>query len=116
MELNTFITDTLTQIAEGARDAQKAFKDMGCRVNPSDFETVGGNIPYGKDAALRSKINMLCNVQFEVALTSGSTSGGKGGVNVLFGAVTVGGNLSGEESETSLTRVKFNIPISLPSQ
>lgn len=36
------------------------------------------------------------------------------GVGVLFGAISLGGKSSKEERETSLTKVKFSVPIVLP--
>jgi len=116
MELKDFISNTLTQIAEGVKDAQPKFKELGGAVNPEGFQQVSGDIPFVKQAALRDLAKMLCNVQFAVSLTSDNSSNSTGGVGVLFGAITVGGKSGNETKEQSLTSVKFNVPILLPAQ
>lgn len=116
MDLRDFISNTLTQIAEGVKDAQPKFKELGGAVNPEGFQQVSGDIPYAKRIAIQDVAKMLCNVQFSVSLTSNSSSNALGGIGVLFGAITIGGKSSSEEKEQSLTGVKFNIPILLPTQ
>lgn len=58
---------------------------------------------------------LLCNVQFEVSLTSDNLSNNSGGIGVLFGAISIGGKSGEEERQSSLTKVKFNVPVKLPS-
>lgn len=116
MELKEFVSSTLTQIAEGVKMAQDSYKSLGGEVNPKGFQQVSGDIPYGKEIAIKSNASLLCNVQFEVALTSDNSSGSTGGIGVLFGAVSIGGKTNEEARQTSLTKVKFNVPVKLPSR
>lgn len=116
MELNEFISNTLMQIAEGVQLSQKRFAELGGAVNPSHLQQVSGDIPYGKDVAVRGYAKILCNVQFEVSLTSDNTTNTNGGIAVLFGAFSLGGKQGTESKDVALNRVKFNIPIVLPSQ
>ena len=115
MELKDFVTITLTQIAEGVKNAQESYTGLGGVVNPKGLKMVEGGIPYGKVTPLNGEAVLLCNVQFEVSLTSGNTSNNAGGIGVLFGTFSIGGKSGEEERQTSFTKVKFNVPVKLPS-
>lgn len=104
------------QIAEGVRLSQDKFMELGGSVCPSGFQQVSGDIPFGKEHPLSGVATMLCNVQFEVSLTSDTSNNTGGGIAVLFGAFSVGGKSHEESKEVSLNRVRFNIPVSLPAQ
>lgn len=116
MELKDFVTNTLVQIAEGVRNASEAYTRAGGDVMPSGFLQVEGGIPYGKTTPIDGEASLLCNVAFDVTLTSENTTNNSGGIGVLFGAVSIGGKSGGEEREVSLTRVKFNVPVVLPTR
>lgn len=116
MELRDFISNTLKQIAEGVQLSQERFSELNGAVNPSHLQQISGEIPYGKEIGLKGYAKILCNVQFEVSLTSDNTTNTNGGIAVLFGALSLGGKQSTESKDVALNRVKFNIPIVLPSQ
>ena len=116
MELKDFISTTLTQIAEGVKESQVKYNELGGAVNPEGFKLVSGSIPFGKKMPIEGDARLLCNVQFNVSLTSDNAANSSGGIGVLFGALTIGGKSGEEERETSLTSVSFNIPVLLPSQ
>lgn len=116
MELKNFISDTLIQIAEGVKDSQSRYKELGGKVVPKGFRHMNGNINWGKENPMNGDASILCDVSFEVALKSGEKSNEGAGVSVLFGAIGLGGKHEGEINSTSLTSVKFNIPVSLPQQ
>lgn len=115
MELKDFISSTLTQIAEGVKDSQDKYKDLGGVVNPKGLRQVEGGIPYGKTTPINGDAFLLCNVQFEVSLTNDNSTSNTGGIGVLFGAISFGGKSGESENQTSLTKVSFNIPVKLPS-
>lgn len=106
----------MTQIAEGVRNAQSAYAENGGKVNPNDYEHVNGDIPYGKSMAMRSKADLLCTVHFEVSLSADTSTNASGGVGVLFGAISLGGKSGEENKETALTKVKFDVPVKLPTR
>lgn len=116
MDLKDFITETLSQIAKGVGNAQNEYQQLGGVVNPSGLQQIVGDIPYGKATALHGSAILLCNVQFEVSLTNDTKNNSSGGIGVLFGAVSIGGKTGNENSQISLTKVKFNIPVKLPSR
>lgn len=116
MELKDFVTNALTQIAEGVKNAQDTYKSLGGEVNPGKFKQIEGGFPYGKTTPIQGDAELLCNVMFDVSLTSENSSNNSGGIGVLFGAISIGGKSGDEERQVSLTRLKFNVPVKLPSR
>lgn len=85
MELKEFISNTLTQIAEGVKGAIEASKGKGYYVNPS-----------------QGKIGRNYVVHFDLSVENGKE--GKADIRVLGGGMT----------ERSLNRIKFDIHVTLP--
>lgn len=117
MELKEFISSTLTQIAEGVRDAQKHYSEIGGKVNPGNLKSVEGtSIMYGIVNPNYLSVHLLSNVHFEVSLTSEDKSSSSGGIGVFLSAVSLGGKTSDSDLKSSLNRVTFDVPVSLPAQ
>lgn len=114
MDLKDFVSNALTQIAEGVKNAQAPYKEMGGVVNPGGLTQIEGDITYGKTELSQTAIP-LCNVRFEVSLTSDSSSNSSGGIGVLLGVFSTSGKTGEEERQISLTKVKFDVPVKLPT-
>lgn len=110
MELNEFVKDVIVNIYDGLSEAQKV---TGKSVLPSGG-IVSEGIPYVKKGiGIQTNATMISNLEFEVALTDGVKDGVHGGIGVLLGALTVGTKGNSETQQTSLSKIKFNIPIEL---
>ena len=107
MNLEDFIATTLTQIIGGVRRAQTETKDAnGGGVNPRP-SSIPHNLP-------RKGMNPLQTVHFDVAVTaseSSSISAG-GGIRVL--AIELGTRANTGDEASSVTRIRFSVPIALP--
>lgn len=86
MELKEFINNTLTQIADGVKDAIDASRGKGYFVNP----TSGGRL--GAD----------CVVHFDLSVENDKE--GEAGIKVVSGSL----------SEKSVNRINFDITLTLP--
>ena len=111
MNLKEFIRDTLTQIAEGAVEAQQHINTLGGEVTPEIRS--GSYLELGRHGLLSAKNGYAHMVEFDVALTSSEGTGTKGGIGVFLGAVTLGTGGESKSESSSLSRIKFSIPISL---
>ena len=111
MDLKEFIRDTLTQIAEGAAEAQVNISALGGEVAPSI--RTGTYMELGKHGLLSAENGYAHMVEFDVALTASEGTGTKGGIGVFLGAVTLGSGGESKSESSSLSRIKFSIPISL---
>ncbi len=100
MELQDFIAETLKEIISGVRRAQESAIALGAKINPR-----GGSI-----VEMRS-------VQFDVAVSTDEGTGEKGGIGVLVGPVgTVGSQNQSDVASSSMSRIKFSVPLKLPVQ
>jgi hypothetical protein len=113
MDLKDFVSQTLIQIATGVNEAHAQVKELGGAVNPSlnsGHETASKlGFLYTKDSA------MAPIVQFDVALTVTEGTGTKGGIGIFAGAVNLGSSGQSQNEQSSVSRVKFAVPLKLPS-
>ena len=112
MELKEFISETLLNISEGVRDAQKSERGKGSKFAPFSFQVNQGD---GFQDVPVPHTNRLHNVEFDLAVTvnDSATAGGKISVLGILGA---GVEARKDASQTTATRIKFTIPMSLSGQ
>jgi hypothetical protein len=94
MDVKDFVSDTLKQIIDGVVDAQEYAKE--------------------KDAVVVPYHDYQKNVSFDLAVTvvEGKETSGKAGISVWSIGAGVGGKT--ESSSSTVSRIKFEIPIELP--
>ncbi len=106
MELKTFISQTLTEIIEGVKQAQEATKESGAIINPS-----------------QSKENYICewngnrtigDVQFSVGLKVEENENLNAKIGVISGIFSFGAKGENQESTSANSNIKFSVPVALP--
>ena len=111
MDLRDFVSETLIQIADGVKQAQEKATEIGARVNP---KLTGGATHAAQHGFLAASGAPAQIVQFDVALTVKEGSGTKGGIGIFAGAVTLGSSGQSNVENSSVSRVKFSVPLSFP--
>lgn len=94
MDIKEFVSETIRQIIEGVKDAQEFASKKGAVVAPHhDYQKT---------------------VEYDVAVTAveGKEAGAKAGISVW--SIGAGGNMKTESTNTTVSRIKFSIPIELP--
>ena len=111
MELKIFITETLTQIIGGVKEAQSHAAKYGAEVNPPVFSK-----PDKFDRLQHKDIwsSLIQEVNFDVAVTASEGTETKGGIGVFVGVIGLGSQGQSEKSNESVSRIKFSVPICLP--
>jgi len=112
MDLREFVSETLTQIVEGVKNAQNKAKESGATVNPRLMISVE---LAAKQGFLSTEHGHAQFVQFDVALTVTEGTGTKGGIGVFAGAINLGSSGQSHDESSSVSRVKFCVPLSLPT-
>ena len=115
MELKEYISETLTQIAQGVKDAQANVAELGAKVNPANVPSFQGNVPHCLGATGRPA-KVLCDIEFNVTLTNDTSTSKGTGIGVLFGAMSFGGKRESMDKDTTLNSIKFNVIMELPPQ
>lgn len=111
MDLRDFVAETLIQIADGVKQAQEKTTGTGARVNP---RLTGGATHAAQHGFLPASGAPAQIVQFDVALTVKEGTGTKGGIGIFAGAITIGSSGQSNAENSSISRVKFCVPLSLP--
>lgn len=113
MELREFVAESLRQIIDGVAAAQTYAAEQGATVNPSDiWFRVDQGVVKIQDRATGALVQ---EVNFDVAVTATDGTKTKGGIGVFAGAVGLGSQGQSEASNQSISRIKFSIPLSLPT-
>jgi len=115
MELREFVSETLKQIIDGIVEAQKYAGQHGGAVNPHSMISAGDGVQTPVIRLLKSH-QPLHEVEFDVALTSTEGTETKGGIGVFFGPISAGSGGKSSEGQTSMSRIRFSVPILLPIQ
>jgi len=118
MNLQEFITETLASIARGIEGAIEEVGDIAI-INPPTGDFLKDE-PYGSYRRLQreetSKFpNLIHKIEFDVAVTAekeGGTSG-KARIGIAVVSAEIGGE--GTLKSSSVSRVKFDVPMVLPA-
>ena len=111
MELQEFITESLTQIMAGVAAAAEAAKEHGALINPR-MTHEGGD----KRALVMtgSGPSFAETVHFDIAVTVTEGTESKAGIGIFAGAVGLGAKGATAAETSSVSRLKFNVPIAFP--
>ena len=120
MDLQTFIKETLIQIANGVAMASPGIKEKGGMVNPRN---VGITIRDGKpvyefydDKTPAERFSRAAEiVDFDVAISATEGTETKGGIGIMVGAIGLGTHGKSDAENSTESRVRFRIPIVLPN-
>lgn len=100
MKLQDFVSETLIEIVNGVKQAQVAVKGSKAEINPSrPIEGV-------KERP----------IEFDVAVTTIEGTETKGGVGIFVGPVGIGTQGRSDSSSSSVSRIKFSVPVKYPYQ
>ena len=112
MELQEFIKQSLVQIVNAIVETQREVSGTGASVNPSGLRLQNEQV---KGHSVTNDGNVTQHIEFDVAVTSIEGTGSKGGIGVVAGIFALGTQGQSSESMQAVSRLKFTIPILLPS-
>lgn len=113
LQLEDFITETIKQIINGTVSAQKHASEHNAGVAPGKMQfrsTEGGQLWNQKDGT------PIQQVDFDVAVTTTEGTEAKGGAGIFVGSFGVGAQGKSDYESSSISRIRFKIPLQLPSQ
>jgi hypothetical protein len=117
MELSDFVAKSLSDIIEGVSKAQSSSAESGARINPSVARVFTKSQTGGSNLALGwTRTGELIHiVEFDVAVTAEEGKKTKGGIGVVTGIFALGSQGESSASNGAISRIKFKVPISFPS-
>ena len=109
MELKDFIKLTISGIVEATNELQDEFAADGVLINPPVSGTSGVYEPGGQYHTERA----IQQIEFDVAVTSSSETGGEAGAGIKIVSFNAGGKGSHSRSSEEVSRVRFSVPMTL---
>jgi len=116
MNLQDFITETLVQIARGIEQAAEQLKGTKGLVNPRNVNTstYAESGIYGFVDTEQTFHKAVQKIEFDVAVTASTGTATKGGIGIMVGAIGLGSQRQSEAQHSSVSRLKFVVPMVLP--
>ena len=118
MNLEEFVETSLKQIISGVKKAQQATRLPG--KHETEADVVNPAIMYSADFAPKGKYfatigkNLVHFVDFDVAVTTDSSSEAKAGLNLKVAGIGLGGGGGVVDRDSVVSRIKFQVPIMFP--
>lgn len=118
MDIAEFVEAVLRQIIDGVSRAQDSTRLPGKHVSEADI--INPAIMYSADGAPKGKYyatqgrNLVHFVEFDIAVTTEATDAVSGGGKIRVLGIGAGAEGSIASKETIASRVKFEVPITLP--
>ena len=112
MKLEDFVSASLTQIVNGVKNAQEHYAETGGSVNSANLRFRKAEGTQLVDSATGQMAQMI---EFDVAVSTSEGTGTKGKAGVFVGPVGLGAQGASESTNSSHSRIKFSVPIILPS-
>tara|TARA_R110002049_G_scaffold307041_1_gene506626 strand:- start:48 stop:416 length:369 start_codon:yes stop_codon:yes gene_type:complete len=121
MELQQFISFALVQISKGIEDAANQLKDSTSVVNPRNVVGTNGKddqkvYGYLADNTPRQTLKAVQLIDFDIAVVAEEGSKSKGGLGIRVGGMGIGVQGQSEDKTSSESRIKFSIPMVLPTE
>lgn len=110
MNLQDFISTSLSQIIHGISDAQELVADTNAIIQPAKIAGAG-NL---SDILYVHERGPVSTVEFDVALTVTEGTEHESRIGVLLGSIGGSAGARGRDEFGSAHRVKFSIPILYP--
>ena len=116
MQLEEFISGTLTQIARGIERANEGLRDCDARVNPPNVAPGSTNFNQSIYGYLGHKPQMpaVHLIQFDVAVFAAEGTESRGGIGIMVGTIALGSQGKSADSQSTTSRIQFGIPMLLP--
>jgi hypothetical protein len=111
MELKDFVSESIKQIIDGVNEAKRYADNYDAMVNPRRWSWNSSNVLARYESNTGAAIE---NIEFDVAVTVTEGTNTKGGIGVFVGPVGIGSQGQSENSNSSVSRLKFSVPIVLP--
>ncbi|NDF12506.1 MAG: hypothetical protein EB060_06830 [Proteobacteria bacterium] len=104
LEIKNFISETIIGITEGIAEASKHISTTAPEYK---VNIPGVSISYDMN---------LCNVDFDIAVTASDELSAGAGAKISVVGIKVGGDAESATKNSSISRIKFTVPLGLPKE
>jgi len=120
MELKEFIKQSIIEIAEAVEEANIYAKEksLNLMVNPEHvYEADKDRRSYTMQDSEEepNETRYLANIEFDVAVTTTGEVSGQAKAGIKIALFEIGANAGGVDTLKNVSRIKFTIPVGLPT-
>ncbi len=108
IELRDFVAETLKQVIDGVCLAQDHAKAKGAIISE-------GRVGMPERGYSQTMGTPEREIEFDVAITKIEGTETQGGIGVFVGPVGLGSRGKSDESNSTVSRIKFSVPVSFPA-
>ncbi|MEM5535698.1 hypothetical protein WNY58_04755 [Neptuniibacter pectenicola] len=115
MDLKDFISETISSIIEGVKEAQDSYQDTDVLINPGNLMRNTNSV--AENSVWDNSTNVYAqSIKFDVSVTVEENSGKKGSIKILGGILNAQAGGDAALSSAVANKVQFSVPIMLPVQ
>jgi len=114
MEIKDFIKGSLTEIVDAIIEFNEDMDDKNVFVPSSNFTVNKDNFQYAYDK--KGKPYLIRDVEFDISVNVSEGKDDKGKFSLQIAGVNLSAGKSNEINNTAINRMKFSIPIVLPTE
>jgi hypothetical protein len=113
MELKDFISQALSQIVDGVKEAQEKASEQGAYINPTNIKDRDTS---SRHIFINDKSIDVNNIDFEVEVSTmdGNSKSGKAGIFVAD-IISVGAKNENQNTTMARNKLSFVVPVALPT-
>ncbi len=111
VDIQEFVGESLRQIVAGVKRAQQEAQPLGARVNPSGLRA---HLNQGEGYDELGRISRT--VEFDIAVTVEHAKRGEAEGRLRLAVVGIGAHVGKELRDTTISRVRFSVPVLFPKQ
>ncbi len=111
MDLQEFVSSSITQIVDAIKKAQEQSKDSGAWISPAGLDLPQSLQTVEMEPDIHAYVH---DVKFDIAVTVGTSQDASAGAKLQIFSASLGGGGSVEYNNAQVSRVKFSIPVVWP--
>lgn len=115
MELQDFVKEALVQVIGGVTAAQDEIRKAGSSAEISPALKTNWETLERQGKAMSDSGRVVQLLEFDIAVTVAEKTQTKGKIGIAIGVLGLGSQGQSESSDSSASRIKFSVPILLPT-
>ena len=116
MKVDEFIFESIKQVTDGIDNARDYAETKGAKISGENLNFIGAKNGGGIVYMNQDNSEIIEKIDFDIAVTAKEGDKVKGGVGLFVGAVGIGTQGHIESENSSMSRIKFSVPLHLPKK
>lgn len=116
MKLDEFIFESIKQVLDGIGSARDYAESKGSKISGENLNFTGAKNGAGIVYYNGTSGEIVERIEFDIAVTAKEGDKSKGGVGLFVGAIGLGAQGETNSENSSISRIRFSVPLYLPKK